>query len=74
MLFLPIFTTLGTNFYQKFTTVNRKNILLFTDLPTSGVNFKNFTAGYLGIPLYTIRVLSLLYTEVSNRLVMKKIK
>ncbi len=42
-LILQTFTFYKTEFYQTFTAVNRKNILPFTDLPTSGVNFKNFT-------------------------------
>jgi hypothetical protein len=31
-------------FYQTFTAVKHKSILLFTNLPTSGINFKIFTS------------------------------
>jgi hypothetical protein len=37
--FVPIFTQI----HQKFSAVNCKNNLLFTNLLSSGVNFKNFT-------------------------------
>jgi hypothetical protein len=43
-LFFPQFAQTFTYFYQKFTVVNCKSYLPFTDLPISGVNFKNFTA------------------------------
>jgi hypothetical protein len=38
--FVPIFTQI----HKKFSAVNCKNNLLFTNLLSSGVNFKNFTA------------------------------
>jgi hypothetical protein len=41
---LPQFAQTFTYFFQKFTVVNCKSYLPFTDLPISGVNFKNFTA------------------------------